>query len=73
MNNSEKMLVCLDQQDLDKADKYFKRALVQDDSETLLSLAAYLEGIGFSHRLDKSMSRSKKNFRSTDQSCPNSI
>lgn len=47
MNNSEKMLVCLDQQDLDKADKYFKRALVQDDSETLLSLAAYLEGIGF--------------------------
>ncbi|HFI0147244.1 TPA: hypothetical protein ACGO16_000046 [Streptococcus suis] len=47
MNNSEKMLACLDQQDLAKADKYFKRALVQDDSETLLSLAAYLESIGF--------------------------
>ncbi|HFI0126612.1 TPA: hypothetical protein ACGO9G_001194 [Streptococcus suis] len=47
MNNSEKMLSCLDQQDLAKADKYFKRALVQDDSETLLSLAAYLESIGF--------------------------
>ncbi|HFI0113688.1 TPA: hypothetical protein ACGO7C_001394 [Streptococcus suis] len=47
MNNSEKMLACLDQQDLVKADKYFKRALMQDDSETLLSLAAYLESIGF--------------------------
>ncbi|MFH0373457.1 tetratricopeptide repeat protein [Streptococcus sp. A22] len=50
MNNSEKMLSCLDQQDLAKADKYFKRALVQDDSETLLSLAAYLESIGFFHQ-----------------------
>ncbi|MGQ7331467.1 tetratricopeptide repeat protein [Streptococcus suis] len=47
MNNSEKMLACLDQQDLDKANKYFKRALVQDDEETLLALAAYLESIGF--------------------------
>lgn len=41
------MLACLDQQDLDKANKYFKRALVQDDEETLLALAAYLESIGF--------------------------
>ncbi|HFR3691885.1 TPA: hypothetical protein ACHVE4_001042 [Streptococcus suis] len=47
MNNSEKMLACLDQQDLDKANKYFKRALVRDDEETLLALAAYLESIGF--------------------------
>lgn len=47
MNNSEKMLACLDQQDLAKANKYFKRALVQDDEETLLALAAYLESIGF--------------------------
>lgn len=47
MNNSEKMLACLDQQDLDKANKYFKRALFQDDEETLLALAAYLESIGF--------------------------
>lgn len=47
MNNSEKMLACLDQHDLDKADKYFKRALEQDDNDTLLSLAAYLESIGF--------------------------
>lgn len=41
------MLACLDQQDLDKANKYFKRALVRDDEETLLALAAYLESIGF--------------------------
>lgn len=41
------MLACLDQQDLAKANKYFKRALVQDDEETLLALAAYLESIGF--------------------------
>lgn len=47
MNNSEKMLVCLEQQDLAKADKYFKRALEQDSDEVLLDLAAYLEGIGF--------------------------
>ncbi|WP_174853116.1 tetratricopeptide repeat protein [Streptococcus suis] len=47
MNNSEKMLACLDQQDLDKANKYFKRALVQDDEEMLLALSAYLESIGF--------------------------
>ncbi|HFR3410720.1 TPA: hypothetical protein ACHU7H_000016 [Streptococcus suis] len=47
MNNSENMLACLDQQDLDKANKYFKRALVRDDEETLLALAAYLESIGF--------------------------
>lgn len=47
MSNSEKMLACLQQQDLKKADKYFKRALKEDDTETLLSLANYLESIGF--------------------------
>ncbi|HFI0256935.1 TPA: tetratricopeptide repeat protein [Streptococcus suis] len=47
MNNSEKMLVCLEQQDLVKANKYFKRALEQDSEEVLLDLATYLEGIGF--------------------------
>lgn len=47
MKNSEKMLVSLDQQDLAHANKYFKRALEQDDSETLFDLAAYLESIGF--------------------------
>ncbi|MFC3932286.1 tetratricopeptide repeat protein [Streptococcus dentapri] len=47
MLNSEKMIASLDQQDLEHADKYFKRALVEDDTETLLSLAQYLESIGF--------------------------
>ena len=47
MNNSEKMVTCISQQDLEKANKYFKRALAEDDVETLLSLAEYLEGIGF--------------------------
>lgn len=41
------MLVSLDQQDLAHANKYFKRALEHDDSETLFDLAAYLESIGF--------------------------
>ncbi|HFI2473646.1 TPA: hypothetical protein ACGO11_002028 [Streptococcus suis] len=50
MNNSEKMLICLQEQDLQKADKYFKRALAEDDSDTLLSLATYLESIGFFHQ-----------------------
>lgn len=47
MKNSEKMLVSLDQGDLTRANKYFKRALEQDDVETLLDLASYLESIGF--------------------------
>lgn len=47
MLNSEKMIASLDQQDLVRANKYFKRALLEDDSETLLALAQYLEGIGF--------------------------
>lgn len=47
MNNSEKMLLSLDQQDLTRANKYFKKALLQDDAETLLELATYLESIGF--------------------------
>lgn len=41
------MLVSLDQQDLVRANKYFKRALEQDEAEVLLDLAAYLETIGF--------------------------
>lgn len=47
MTNSEKMLACLDQQDLARADKYFKRALREDEPVTLLDLAEYLEAIGF--------------------------
>ncbi|MGT2715864.1 tetratricopeptide repeat protein [Streptococcus respiraculi] len=47
MKNSEKMLVCLEQQELQKAMKYFQRALETDSDEVLLDLAVYLESIGF--------------------------
>lgn len=47
MNNSEKMLYCLEQQDLAKADKYFQKALREDSPEEQLALATYLEQIGF--------------------------
>ena len=47
MNNSQKMLMALEEQDLEKADHYFYNALEQDSSEVLYELATYLEGIGF--------------------------
>nr|WP_239551700.1 hypothetical protein [Streptococcus saliviloxodontae] len=45
--NSEKMVASIAQQDLAHADKYFEKALREDDSEVLLELAEYLESIGF--------------------------
>lgn len=47
MLNSEKMIASLDQQDLEHAQKYFAKALRQDDDETLIALGEYLESIGF--------------------------
>ena len=47
MNNSQQMLMALEEQDLEKADHYFYKALEQDSSEVLYELATYLEGIGF--------------------------
>lgn len=47
MLNSEKMVASIQKQDLEHADKYFKRALKEDDAETLLELAEYLESIDF--------------------------
>lgn len=47
VNNSQKMLEALDQQDLAKADSYFQKAVDEDSDEILLELASYLEGIGF--------------------------
>ena len=47
MNNSQRMLQALDEQDLTKADQYFHKALETDSSEVLYELASYLEGIGF--------------------------
>lgn len=47
MLNSEKMIASIDQQDLKHAEKYFKKALKEDEAESLLALAEYLESIGF--------------------------
>ncbi|MET3634713.1 tetratricopeptide repeat protein [Streptococcus porcorum] len=47
MTNSEKMVASIQAQDLEHAEKYFNRALKEDDQETLLSLGEYLESIGF--------------------------
>ena len=47
MNNSQRMLQALDEQDLSKADQYFHKALETDSSEVLYELASYLEVIGF--------------------------
>ena len=47
MNNSQQMLQALEEQDLNKAEHYFVKALENDPSELLYELATYLEGIGF--------------------------
>ncbi|MGO4969185.1 tetratricopeptide repeat protein [Streptococcus alactolyticus] len=47
MLNSEKMVVSIQNQDLEHANKYFKKALKEDDDEALLELAEYLESVGF--------------------------
>ena len=47
MNNSQQMLLALEEQDLAKAEYYFAKALENDPSDLLYELATYLEGIGF--------------------------
>ena len=47
MNNSQRMLMALEEQDLTKAEDYFVKALESDPSDLLYELATYLEGIGF--------------------------
>ena len=47
MNNSQRMLQALEEQDLVKAEHYFVKALENDPSDLLYELATYLEGIGF--------------------------
>ncbi|VGQ19965.1 tetratricopeptide repeat protein [Streptococcus pyogenes] len=47
MLNSEKMIASLDQQDLAHAEKYFQKALKEDDADSLIALGKYLESIGF--------------------------
>ncbi|HES7640035.1 TPA: tetratricopeptide repeat protein [Streptococcus pyogenes] len=47
MLNSEKMIASLDQKDLAHAEKYFQKALKEDDADSLIALGEYLESIGF--------------------------
>ena len=47
MNNSQRMLQALEEQDLTNAEHYFVKALENDPSDLLYELATYLEGIGF--------------------------
>ena len=47
MNNSQQMLLALEEQDLIKAEHYFVKALENYSSDLLYELATYLEGIGF--------------------------
>ena len=47
MLNSEKMLTAIQNQDLEQAQKYFEQALTEDDDQTLLALADYLQSIDF--------------------------
>ncbi|GGE26721.1 tetratricopeptide repeat protein [Streptococcus himalayensis] len=47
MNNSENMLISLEQQDLKQAQAHFEKALLTDDENVLFDLAQYLESIGF--------------------------
>lgn len=47
MLNSEKMIASLDHQDLAHAEKYFQKALKEDDADSLIALGEYLESIGF--------------------------
>ena len=54
MLNSEKMIVSIQNQDLEHANKYFEKALKNDPEEVLLELGAYLESIG-SQKTVKSM------------------
>ncbi len=58
MLNSEKMIVSIQNQDLEHANKYFEKALKNDPEEVLLELGAYLESIGFYPKQNVSMIKS---------------
>lgn len=62
MLNSEKMIASLDRQDLQRAEKYFERALREDDSQVLLELAEYLESIGFLPHAKKIYLQTREEF-----------
>ena len=50
MLNSEKMVASIGNQDLDHADKYFKKALREDPAEVLVELGQYLSLLVSYHR-----------------------
>lgn len=50
MTNSERMLAAIERQDLEEANYYYDKVLLEDDPSIQLELAFYLESIGF---LDK--------------------
>lgn len=47
MKNSDRMLLALEQQDLEAAQAHFQKALAEDSDQDLLDLGEYLESIGF--------------------------
>lgn len=47
MTNSEQVLLCIEEQDMEGAQLVLQKALTEDDEDVLLDLAAYLLGIGF--------------------------
>ena len=57
MLNSEKMVASIGNQDLDHADKYFKKALREDPAEVLVELGQYLESLVSYHRHRKFMKK----------------
>lgn len=62
MLNSEKMVVSIQNQDLEHANKYFKKALKEDDDEALLELAEYLESIGFLNQAKTIYEKERESF-----------
>ena len=56
MNNSQQMLLALEEQDLTKAEHYFVKALENDPSDLLYELATYLEGRLQIHQENKTCS-----------------
>ena len=62
MNNSEKMLMAIEAQDLEQAADWFEKALLEDSDSVLLDLAEYLERIGFYHQAKRIFNKLAPDF-----------
>lgn len=62
MNNSEKMLMAIEAQDLEQLADWFEKALLEDSDSVLLDLAEYLERIGFYHQAKRIFSKLAPDF-----------